>query len=334
MTGPARPAHWREALEQRQVLIYLAALGAAALCAWQLPGAVSAALIEPAIAAMLYLTFLQLPMRALATGWAHGRFLLALAVANFALLPLLVWALVWLFGQWSPLAPAQIELLQLGMLLVLLAPCVDYVVTFAHLGRADARLLLAATPLLLLAQMLLLPLYLQLMLGGSAAAWVQPGPFIDAFVGLILLPLLLAGLTQAAAARWRAAAQAEQVLAVLPVPATAWVLFVVVAALLAQLGPVRDAVWAVVPVYLVFALVAPALGWCVGRAMHLPAPASRAVAFSAGTRNSLVLLPLALAIPGAAPLLPAVVLTQTLVELLAELVYVRVIARWGARPDA
>jgi len=44
-----------------------------------------------------------------------------------------------------------------------------------------------------------------------------------------------------------------------------------------------------------------------------------------------VVLPLALAVPGAAPLLPALVLTQTLVELLAQLVYVRVIARWGIR---
>ncbi|XOT98248.1 arsenic resistance protein, partial [Alcaligenes pakistanensis] len=35
---------------------------------------------------------------------------------------------------------------------------------------------------------------------------------------------------------------------------------------------------------------------------------------SSATRNSLVVLPLALAIPGALPLLPAIILTQTLVE--------------------
>lgn len=46
------------------------------------------------------------------------------------------------------------------MHLVLLTPCIDYVVTFSHLGRADARLLLAATPTLLVVQMLLLPAHL------------------------------------------------------------------------------------------------------------------------------------------------------------------------------
>src|SRR5256885_9866152 len=50
----------------------------------------------------------------------------------------------------------------------------------------------------------------------------------------------------------------------------------------------------------------------VARAFRLPAASGRAVAFSAGTRNSLVVLPLALAVPGAIPVLPAVIVTQTL----------------------
>jgi ACR3 family arsenite transporter len=44
-------------------------------------------------------------------------------------------------------------------------------------------------------------------------------------------------------------------------------------------------------------------------------------------------LPLALAVPGALPLLPAIIVTQTLVELVTELVYVRAIARLGAGDD-
>ena len=56
-----------------------------------------------------------------------------------------------------------------------------------------------------------------------------------------------------------------------------------------------------------------------------------AVAFSAGTRNSLVVLPLALVVPGAIPLVPAIIVTQTLIELLAELVYIRLMPRLGRR---
>jgi ACR3 family arsenite efflux pump ArsB len=46
--------------------------------------------------------------------------------------------------------PAE-PLLIIAVLFVVLTPCVDYVVTFSHLGRSDAKSLLAATPLLLLA---------------------------------------------------------------------------------------------------------------------------------------------------------------------------------------
>ncbi|WP_225782251.1 arsenic resistance protein [Xenophilus sp. Marseille-Q4582] len=326
MSAPAAHfAAWRERLERGQVAVYLAALALGAVTGLARPGRMPAALIDPAIALMLYLTFLQVPMRALGRGLRQGRFLAALALANFVAVPLLVAGL----GLFLPAAQPQADLLRLAVLLVLLAPCIDYVVTFAHLGRADARALLAATPLLLLAQMALLPLFLRVGLGEAAAQWVRPGPFLRAFVWLIAVPLALAALTQAAAARHRGADAAVQGLGLLPVPATAAVLFVVMAALLPQLGAAREAVVCVLPLYIAFALVAPPLGWAVARALRLPVPAGRAVAFSAGTRNSLVVLPLALAVPGGGALLPAVVLTQTLVELLAELVYVRVIARWG-----
>ena len=53
------------------------------------------------------------------------------------------------------------------------------------------------------------------------------------------------------------------------------------------------------------------------------------IAFSAATRNSLVVLPLALAVPGAVPVLPAVIVAQTLVELISELICVRAVPRLG-----
>ena len=56
-------------------------------------------------------------------------------------------------------------------------------------------------------------------------------------------------------------------------------------------------------------------------------PAKRAVAFSAATRNSLVILPLALTVPGALPVVPAVIVAQTLVELVAMLVYIPLVPR-------
>ena len=55
--------------------------------------------------------------------------------------------------------------------------------------------------------------------------------------------------------------------------------------------------------------------------------ARRALVFSGVTRNSLVVLPLALALPPALALAPLVVVTQTLVELVFMIGMIRVVPR-------
>ncbi|SPW26740.1 arsenical-resistance protein [Edwardsiella tarda] len=314
----------REWLERRQIALYLAAILLAILQGLTLPThAPSSQAISLALALMLYATFLQLPLRELGRALRHPRFLAALLLTQFLLIPLLLTLLL-------PLLPDQ-PLLRLGILLVLLTPCIDYVVPFAQLGRADVRPLLAATPLLLMLQMVLLPLYLHLFLGAQAAQHIQPAPFISAFLQLVVLPLCLAALTQTLCRRSRRGQAIAHGLALLPVPSCALVLWVVVASTLTHLEAAADAALQSMPIYLLFAAVAPLIGWGMARLWRLDAPQGRAIAFSAATRNSLVVLPLALAIPGALPLLPAVIVSQTLVELLSELVYIRLIARLGRR---
>lgn len=314
--------HIRDALERHQISIYFAAVVIAALVALTIPGTtVLESAINPALALMLYVTFLQVPLAELKRAFGQLRFLGALLIANFIVIPLLVWGLI----QFLPTDP----MLRLGVLLVLLTPCIDYVVTFAQLGRADARLLLASTPALLIAQMVLLPGYLGLFMGEDAARLVEAGPFIHAFVWLIAIPLALAAITQLWAAKNTLGARASAGLGLLSVPATALVLVVVVAAVLPQVGPAIGSALNVVPIYIAFAVLAPLLGWLVGRLFGMEAPIGRAIAFSAATRNSLVVLPLAFSVPGAIPVLPAVIITQTLVELLGELAYVRWMPRLG-----
>ncbi|MBC7103271.1 MAG: hypothetical protein H5U13_08645 [Parvibaculum sp.] len=116
-------------------------------------------------------------------------------------------------------------------------------------------------------------------------------------------------------------------LGLLPVPATALVLFLVLAAVMPQIEQAAGAALTAAPIYLAYAVVAPVFGWLVARTGRLDVGGMRAVAFSAATRNSLVILPLAFAVPGGVPLVPAVVVTQTMIELISELVYVRWIPR-------
>lgn len=275
----------REALETHQVTIYFTAIAIAAATALALPQtAILEIFINPTLALMLFVTFLQVPLADLACAFTRLPVLGSLLVTNFLVIPLLVAGLL----QFLPSDP----MIRLGVLLVLLTPCIDYVVTFAHLGRADARLLLASTPILLIAQMLLLPVYLTLFMGNEARGLVRMEPFLHAFAWLIAAPLALAAVVQVLSGRSNTARRAAGYLGLLPVPATALVLFVVIAAVVPQLGLALDGALRVVPIYVAFAIAAPILGWIVARSFSLDGSAARAVAFSAGTRNSLVVLPL------------------------------------------
>lgn len=312
----------REVLEKRQIAIYFLAIALGCGLALLAPGTSRLqAAINPALAVMLFATFLQVPLAEIGQAFSRGRFMVALLGGNFVIIPLLVAGLSWFLPNDSSI--------RLGFFMVLLAPCIDYVVTFSHIGQANSRLLLAATPVLLVTQMLLLPVYLGMLLGPEAAQLVRIGPFVEAFVWLIAIPLLLAAILQFVAARSRRVRRTADILNLLPVPSTAGVLLIVIAAVLPQLGHASQSAISVAPLYVAFAVLAPLLGWLVGRVFKLGASETRAIAFSLSTRNSLVVLPLAFAVPEAMPVLPAVIVTQTLVELVSELVYMQVMPRLG-----
>ncbi|QXI33193.1 MULTISPECIES: arsenic resistance protein [Pseudomonas] len=312
----------REQLESQQIPLYFAAVVAAVVFGLLATDAAQHLhlLVTPAIAVLMYAMFLQIPFLDVRQSLSNRRFMAALLVANFILMPLLVWALTRGLDE----HPAIL----IGALMVLLTPCIDYVVVFTHIGKGDARLTLAATPVLLLAQLVLLPLYLTLLLGDSSAVVVSITPFVEAFVLLIVLPMALAILTNVSARRHRMVAAWNEAWAWMPVPAMALVLVAVVASQIALVLRDFDQLLPVIPVYISFMLLAPLLGLASARLLRLPVAQARSVTFSAATRNSLVVLPLALALPeGLGGLAAAAVITQTLIELVSELIYVRIIPR-------
>ncbi|KJZ50244.1 arsenic resistance protein [Pseudomonas marginalis] len=313
----------RDSLEHNQIPVYFAAVLLAAVLGLLAPSFAHrlSALVTPAIAVLMYAMFLQIPFLDLRQSWGNKRFLSALLLANFILVPLLVWALTQsLVGR-----PA----LLVGALLVLLTPCIDYVVVFTHIGKGDSRLMLAATPVLLLLQLALLPIYLGLMLGAQSEGVVEARPFIEAFLLLIVVPMLLAVVTTVLARRSSIASVWNSAWAWLPVPAMALVLFVVVGSQITSVVRDINLLLPVIPVYIGFVLLAPLMGALASRLFALPAVTARAVAFSASTRNSLVVLPLALALPeDVRGLATTAVVLQTLVELIGELIYVRLIPQW------
>ncbi|MAM88893.1 arsenic resistance protein [Allohahella sp. A8] len=312
-----------EELESTQVCSYFIALVLGALVGFLSPstGLLGEGWIEPLLGVLLYAMFAQIPFLQLWKAFSHWRFMAALGVANFMIVPLLIWLMTRLLPEESPLL--------LGVSLVLLAPCIDYVVVFTQLGRGDAKLMLAATPLLLLLQIILVPLYLWLILGDSATSLFSAAPVLKAFVVLILIPLVLAIVTEWVGGRLHIAQRWQAATAWLPVPLMALVLFAIVASQLPKITDQLSLIGSAIPFFVAFMLIMPVIARVLSHSFRLEAAAGRALVFGASTRNSLVVLPLAFALPDSTrTLVAAVIVTQTLVELVGEVIYVRVVPKW------
>lgn len=305
------------AMERRQIGLYLAAIaggGGAGLLAPDSAGALEPA-INPVLGLLLFATFLGIPFASIGTATRDLRFMSTVLILNFAVVPAVVFALTrFIAGE---------QALLVGVLLVLLTPCVDYVIVFTGLAGGASDRLLAAAPVLMLVQMLLLPLYLMVFVGPGIASAIDPAPFVQALVGLILFPLALAALTQSLARRASLGRAIMAAMQALMVPLMMATLAVVVGSQIVGVRQELGALLAVVPLFAAFLIVMVPLGLLAARQAHLDIPATRAVVFSGATRNSLVILPLALALPAPLALAALVVVTQTLVELIGMVLYVR-----------
>lgn len=111
------------------------------------------------------------------------------------------------------------------------------------------------------------------------------------------------------------------------VPLMMSTLAIVVGSQIVGVGEEIASLWAVVPIYVAFLIVMVPVGLATSKIFRLDTGSTRAAVFSGATRNSLVVLPLALALPEPFTLVALVVVTQTLVELVGMVVYVKVIPR-------
>ena len=309
-------------LQHNQVAIYAGAVLVAVGVGLGRPGwaPLFEQVINPVLAGLLYVTFLEVPFVRIRRALANKRFIGAALGMNFVVVPLVVWGLTAFLPQGSALL--------VGALMVLLTPCIDYVITFTELAGGDAELVTAATPALMLLQLLLLPLYLWLFMGPRVAEAIDPGPFAEAFLVIIALPLALAWATEAWAQRAGPAKRWQEAMGWLPVPMMGVTLLVVIASQLPRVYDALAQIAAVIPVYVAFFVVMPLLARLVAGILRMPVGEGRALVFTAVTRNSLVVLPLALALPAGYELAPAVVVTQTLVELTGMVVLTRAAPTW------
>ncbi|MBX3635008.1 MAG: arsenic resistance protein [Rubrivivax sp.] len=320
----------RASLERHQVWIYAAAIA----LGWAL-GRIAPALapgleaaLWPALALLLFATFVQVPLLHLREALADRRFVAATLLGNFVLVPMAVAALL----PWLPADAA----LRLGVALVLLVPCTDWFITFCALGRGDTARAIAVTPLNLLLQLLLLPPLLVLLSGRITGGDALHGTLAEAFAPAAVWPaaaLVLGPLAAALVAeRWIEAKAGREAWrergAWAPVPLLALVVALIAGAQAQALGDAAPRLAALLPVFAGYLLLALGLAAALARAWRLPAAQARTLAYGLGTRNSFVVLPLALALPAGWETTALVIVLQSLVELLGMLVFLALLPRW------
>lgn len=310
----------RDSLERHQVWCYLGAvlLGLVVGSAWSGLGPTAEALVWPVLAVLLYATFTQVPLVSIPAAFTDGRFLVTALVGNFVLVPIVVWGLV-------QLVPDD-EVLRLGLLLVLLVPCTDWFITFTQLGRGDAPRAIALTPITLIVQLLLLPVYLWAMADTDVGAVFSLGDLWPALL-VVLGPLALAALTEVWSSRSEGGARLVDGLGWGPVPLLAVVILLIATAHVGEVRESLDVLPVVLAVSVAYLVAALALAKGLGSATRLPAAQSRTLAFSLGTRNSFIVLPFALSLPSGWEVAAIVVVMQSLVELFGMVFYLWFVPR-------
>lgn len=314
----------RELLERHQVWIYLAAIlaGLGLGLGAQEAGAFLEPALWPLLGLLLYATFTQTALTHLPEAFGDRRFMGAVLVGNFIAVPLLVWGLM----AFVPGDPA----VRLGVLLVLLVPCTDWYVTFTHLAGGDTRRAIAVTPVNLLAQLMLLPVYLWLFMGDAFLELMAADRIAAVFVSLIVLPLLAAWLTERWAERREGRQRVVARIGWWPVPLLAAVVFLIAASQVQAVTGALPVLGQVLGVFVAFLAAAAVIGVLLAKVFDLSPGSARALIFSLGTRNSFVVLPLALALAASWQVATVVIVFQSLVELFGMAAYLWLVPRYLA----
>jgi len=311
----------RQQLERHQVWIYLCAILAGLAVGGGAPDLSDSfgAVLWPLLGLLLYTTFTQVPLTHLPEAFRDRHFLGATLIGNFILVPLAVWGFLLVL----PDDPA----VRLGVLLVLLVPCTDWYITFTHLSGGDTRRAITATPVNLLVQLILLPIYIRFFMGDAFLEMMAADRIALAFVSLIVLPLLAAWATGRWAERSPGGDRVVKKIGSFPVPLLAIVVFLIAASQVQTVFGALPALGQVAGVFVAYLVVAAAIGVLLVRLFNLPAASGSALIFSLGTRNSFVVLPLALALAPQWQTATVVIVFQSLVELFGMVAYLWLVPR-------
>ncbi|MCT8136768.1 arsenic resistance protein [Anaerobacillus sp. CMMVII] len=143
--------------------------------------------IFPLLVAMLYISFLQVPIEDVKKAFKNIRFTSISVFINFIWTPIFAWLLALLFLGDNPV-------LYLGFIMLMVTPCTDWYIIFTGMAKGNVGLSTAILPINLLLQVVLLPIYL-LIFGGTTGV-IEFKPLLESILFVLCIPLFLALITK------------------------------------------------------------------------------------------------------------------------------------------
>jgi arsenite transporter len=297
------------------IVIVLVGIGGGALVGALVPSAagVPDAVVLAVVAVAIGVTLLDVPLASFGRAVLDRRFLLAVLLLNVVVSPALVYVL-------SRVVVTDPDL-QAGLLLVLLAPGVGLVAAFVRRAGGAVESLLSVAPVLLVLQVVTVPGFMLLFTASENFLSLDGSRLPVAVLAGIVAPAAVVTVLQLVGVRRPRLAAGLRRGATFTAPATALAAGFVAAVLIPRAGERLELLEAVAPLIGVYLIVLTPLGILVGTAFGLPLSQVRAVAFSGGARNGLLVLPIALAFPEGFAVVALVVVLGIAIEIVGMGIY-------------
>lgn len=140
-------------------------------------------LITPFLMVMLFLVFLQIPLKDILKSFKNLKFTLTAVAINFIWTPFLIFILGKLFLANYP------ELL-IGYIMLMVTPCTDWYLIFTGVAKGNVALGSSILPLNLVLQLVLLPVYVFLI--GGSSVYINAMNLVKGVISTLIIPLVCA----------------------------------------------------------------------------------------------------------------------------------------------
>lgn len=263
--------------------------------------------IVPLLVAMLYITFLQIPVEEIKKAFKNIKFTYTTVIINFVWTPILAWLLAIIFLGDNPA-------LYIGFIMLMVTPCTDWYLIFTGIAKGNVALSTAILPLNLILQVILLPIYL-LIFGGTTGV-IELSFLVESILIVLFIPLVLAFLTKMVL-RYKQQLR-ENLLSKLSVLPIIFLSFAIVAMFALQgqlLLDNLDLMWQITIPILLFFIVNFFVGRKVGQFMRFPSSDGVSLSLTTLARNSPIALAIAMTAFPDQPLIALTLVIGPLLEL-------------------